>query len=148
MAIDVIGAKLGSVMILDQDKNELYIGASCGLEDNVVQTTRMKLGSSISGYVAQTGRPLIIEDIEKDPRFARINRQKYESKSLISVPSGLQGPDYSELSISITNSMVSRSPKMTFHMLTSLGLPAAVAIDRANLIAEKTRTISELRVST
>ena len=37
LAIDVIGAKMGSVMILDPEKQELYIGASCGLEDRVVQ---------------------------------------------------------------------------------------------------------------
>ncbi len=145
LAIDVIGAKLGSVMILDTEQGELYIGASCGLEDNVVQTTRMKLGSSISGYVAQTGRPLIIEDIEKDPRFARINRQKYESKSLISVPLAYKDQIFGVINL---NNKLNGQPftKDDLSMLTSLGLPAAVAIDRANLIAEKTRTISELRV--
>lgn len=145
LAIDVIGAKLGSVMILDQDKNELYIGASCGLAENVVQSTRMPLGSSISGYVAQTGRPLIIEDIEKDPRFARINRQKYESKSLISVPLVYKDQLFGVINL---NNKTDGKPftEDDLHMLTSLGLPAAVAIDRANLIADKTRTISELRV--
>jgi signal transduction histidine kinase/DNA-binding response OmpR family regulator len=145
LAIDVIGAKLGSVMILDQDKNELYIGASCGLTENVVQSTRMPLGSSISGYVAQTGRPLIIEDIEKDPRFARINRQKYESKSLISVPLIYKDQLYGVINL---NNKIDGKPftEEDLYMLTSLGLPAAVAIDRANLIADKTKTISELRI--
>jgi signal transduction histidine kinase/CheY-like chemotaxis protein/putative methionine-R-sulfoxide reductase with GAF domain len=145
LAIDVIGAKMGSVMILDPERNELYIGASCGLEDSVVQTTRMKLGSSISGYVAQAGRPLIIENIEKDARFARINRQKYESKSLISVP--LIYKDQIFGVINLNNKLNGRPfTDDDLSMLVSLGLPAAVAIDRANLIAEKTRTISELTI--
>jgi signal transduction histidine kinase/CheY-like chemotaxis protein/putative methionine-R-sulfoxide reductase with GAF domain len=145
LAIDVIGAKMGSVMILDPEKNELYIGASCGLEDSVVQTTRMKLGSSISGYVAQAGRPLIIEDIEKDPRFARINRQKYESKSLISVPLIYKDQIFGVINL---NNKLNGKPftEDDLSMLVSLGLPAAVAIDRANLIAEKTRTIGELTI--
>jgi signal transduction histidine kinase/DNA-binding response OmpR family regulator len=145
LAIDVIGAKLGSVMILDSDKKELYIGASCGLEDDVVQTTRMKLGSSISGYVAQSGHPLIVEDIEKDPRFARINRAKYESKSLISVPLIYKDQVFGVINL---NNKVNGKPftEDDLSMLASLGLPAAVAIDRANLIAEKTRTINELIV--
>jgi signal transduction histidine kinase/DNA-binding response OmpR family regulator len=145
LAIDVIGAKMGSVMILDPEKSELYIGASCGLEDSVVQNTRMKLGSSISGYVAQAGRPLIIEDIEKDPRFARINRQKYESKSLISVPLIYKDQIFGVINL---NNKLNGKPftEDDLSMLVSLGLPAAVAIDRANLIAEKTRTIGELTV--
>ncbi len=145
LAIDVIGAKMGSVMILDPEKNELFIGASCGLEDSVVQTTRMKLGSSISGYVAQAGRPLIIENIEKDPRFARINRQKYESKSLISVPLIYKDQIFGVINL---NNKLNGKPftEDDLSMLVSLGLPAAVAIDRANLIAEKTRTIGELTI--
>jgi len=145
LAIDVIGAKLGSVMILDSEKNELYIGASCGLEDSVVQKTRMKLGSSISGYVAKTGKPLIVEDIERDPRFARINRQKYESKSLISVPLIYKDELFGVINL---NNKVDGKPfsQDDLSMLASLAVPAAVAIDRANLIAEKTRTINELTI--
>jgi signal transduction histidine kinase/DNA-binding response OmpR family regulator len=145
LAIDVIGAKMGSVMILDPEKQELYIGASCGLEDSVVQSTHMKLGSSISGHVAQTGRALMIEDIEKDPRFARINRQKYESKSLISVP--LIYKDQIFGVINLNNKLNGKSfTQDDLSMLVSIGLPAAVAIDRVNIIAEKTRTINELTV--
>jgi len=145
LAIDVIGAKLGSVMILDVEKGELYIGASCGLEDSVVQTARMKLGSSISGYVAQTGVPLIVDDIEKDPRFARINRAKYESKSLISVPLMYKDQVFGVINL---NNKANGKPftQDDLSMLVSLGLPAAVAIDRAQIIAEKTRTINELTV--
>jgi signal transduction histidine kinase/DNA-binding response OmpR family regulator len=145
LAIDVIGAKLGSVMILDPDEKELYIGASCGLDDSVVQSTRMKLGSSVSGYVAQSGRPLIVEDIEKDPRFARINRQKYESKSLISAPLIYKDRLYGVINL---NNKIDGGPfaEDDLQLLSALAIPAAVAIDRANLIAEKTETINYLTV--
>ena len=143
LAIDVIGAKLGSVMILDHDRHELYIGASCGLEDSVVQNTRMKLGSSISGYVAKTGRPLIVEDIEEDKRFSRINREKYESKSLISVPLIYKDRLFGVINL---NNKLDGKPFTAddLTLLSSLAIPAAVAIDRANLIAEKTETINYL----
>lgn len=145
LAIDVIGAKLGSVMILDRQKGELYIAASCGLEENVVQNTRMKLGSSISGFVAQTARPLIVEDIEKDNRFSRINREKYESKSLISAP--LMYKDYLFGVINLNNKQNGRPfTADDLQLLSALAIPAAVAIDRANLIAEKMETIDHLTV--
>jgi signal transduction histidine kinase/CheY-like chemotaxis protein len=132
MAIDVIGAKLGSVMIKDPVNNDLFIGASCGLDAEVVQNTRMKIGSSISGYVAETGRPLIVEDIEKDPRFSRINREKYESKSLISVPLKYKDEIFGVINL---NNKVDGQP-----------FDQDEAIDRASLIQEKTKTINDLTI--
>ncbi|MEE9555441.1 MAG: response regulator [candidate division Zixibacteria bacterium] len=145
LGIDVIGAKLGSVMILDEAREELYIGASCGLEEFVVQNTRMKLGSSISGHVAKTRRPLIVEDIEKDANFSRINREKYESKSLISAP--LIYKDTLFGVINLNNKQNGRPfTADDLRLLSALAMPAAVAIDRANLIADKTETINSLTV--
>ncbi len=145
LAIDVIGAKIGSVMIVDKQRNDLYIGASCGLEEEVMRDTRMKMGSSISGFVAETGRPLIIEDIEKDKRFARINRQKYESKSLISVPLKYKDTIFGVINL---NNKTNGLPftKDDLSLLNSLAAPAAVAIDRAELIEDKTRTINNLTI--
>ncbi len=142
MAIDVIGAKLGSVMIIDPVNNDLFIGVSCGLDKDVVRNTRMKIGSSISGYVAETGRPLIVEDIEKDPRFSRINREKYESKSLISVPLKYKDEIFGVINL---NNKVNGQPfdQDDLDLLNSLAAPAAVAIDRANLITDKTKTIND-----
>ncbi|UCE67700.1 MAG: response regulator [Candidatus Zixiibacteriota bacterium] len=145
MAIDVIGAKLGSVMIIDPVNNDLFIGASCGLDKDVIRNTRMKIGSSISGYVAETGRPLIVEDIEKDPRFSRINRERYESKSLISVPLKYKDEIFGVINL---NNKVNGCPfdQDDLDLLNSLAAPAAVAIDRANLIMDKTKTINDLTI--
>jgi signal transduction histidine kinase len=70
---------------------------------------------------------------------------KYESKSLISVPLKYKDQVYGV--INLNNKVNGRAfTEDDLNMLVSLALPAAVALDRANLIAEKTRTISELRV--
>jgi len=145
LAIDVIGAKIGSVMILNPEKQELYIGAACGLSREIIQNTRLKLGSSISGHVAKTGEPLIIEDIEKDQMFSRINRQHYESKSLISVPLRYKG---NVLGVINLNNKVTGT---TFtdddlKLLTTFAAQAAIAIDRANIFADKGEKINELTV--
>jgi signal transduction histidine kinase/DNA-binding response OmpR family regulator len=145
LAIDVIGARIGSVMILDPTKNELYIGAACGLAKEIVANTRMKVGSSISGYVAQTGKPLIIADIEKDKRFSRINRQHYESKSLISVPLQYKGNVYGVINL---NNKIAGAPfnNEDLRLLTSFAAHAAIAIDRANIFVERVEKINELSI--
>ena len=145
LAIDVIGAKIGSVMILDPNKNELYIGAACGLSKEIVMNTRMKVGSSISGYVAQTGEPLIVENIEKDSRFSRINRQHYESKSLISVPLKYKGRILGVINLNnkTTGTVFSDDD---LKMLNTFAAQAAIAVDRANIFAYRGEKINELTV--
>ncbi len=145
LAIDVIGAKIGSVMILDHEKNELYIGAACGLSEEIVLNTRMKLGSSIAGHVAKSGEPLVVENIEKDSRFSRINRQHYESKSLISVPLKYKGQIHGVINL---NNKLSGT-NFTEHdlkVLTTFASQAAIAVDRATVFHDRGEKINELTI--
>jgi signal transduction histidine kinase/DNA-binding response OmpR family regulator len=145
LAIDVIGAKIGSVMILDPERRELYIGAACGLSEEIVLNTRQKIGSSISGYVADTGEPLIVEDIEKDSRFLRINRQHYESKSLISVPLKYKGRTQGVINLN-NKTTGTAFTEDDLKMLTTFAAQAAIAVDRANIFAHRGEKINELTV--
>jgi len=71
----------------DKNKPVLTIVAAIGLPPEVVKSTVLNLGEGIAGQVAQTGRPLFVDDIEKDIRFhLRPVDSKYHSKSFLSVP--------------------------------------------------------------
>ncbi len=75
-----------SVMLSDEITGDLTIKSARGLNDDVIKRTRIKFGDRIAGWVAVEGKPLFIEDIEKDPRFGRKNTPRYTTKSLISLP--------------------------------------------------------------
>ena len=86
-AAEIVSAKIVSLMLLDRERKELFIKVAYGLDERIVKNARVVVGKSIAGRVAQTGEPLLIEDIE-DTGFAsvRTNNPQYETKSLISVP--------------------------------------------------------------
>ena len=86
MIAEVMGAKTASLMLLNEESEELYVGAAMGLDEATINSVRVRVGESISGWVAQTGKPLLIRDIEDDMNFGRPNRPNYESRSLVSVP--------------------------------------------------------------
>jgi len=86
MIAEIMGAKTASLMLLSEEADELRVTAAMGLDEAVMRMTHVKVGDSISGWVAKTGRPLLIKDIESDPNFQRPNRPQYESRSLLSVP--------------------------------------------------------------
>lgn len=86
LAAGVLGARVGSIMLLDTEGKYLVIRAALGLSREIMESTRLELGASIAGQAAQTGEPILVKNLETDPRFARTSRQKYETKSLLTVP--------------------------------------------------------------
>ena len=91
MIAEVMNARTASFMLVDEEKSELYIRAARGLREEVVCGTRVKIGDSIAGWVAKHGQPLLVTNIEEDPRFGRPNGHQYETKSLLSVPVKIGG---------------------------------------------------------
>jgi len=91
MIAEVMNARTASFMLVDEERSELYIRAARGLREEVVCGTRVRIGDSIAGWVAKHGQPLLVTNIEEDPRFGRPNGHQYETKSLLSVPVKIEG---------------------------------------------------------
>jgi len=86
-AAELLGVNTGSLMLNDELTGDLVISSAIGLNDDIIKKTRIKLGEQIAGWVASEGQPLLVRDIESDPRFNRKNiDNQYSSKSLLSVP--------------------------------------------------------------
>ncbi len=145
LAANVLQAKTASLMLLDETTNELTIAACKGLSSRTARTVRMKVGEGIAGYVAECGKPLLVKNVEKDSRFRRINRERYETKSLISVPLETQGRILGVLNL---NNKRSGKPftEADLRLLAAFGAQAAVAVDNAYLLEQNRRKIQELSV--
>jgi len=91
MVAEVMNARIASLMLVDEESEELFIKAARGLREEVVCGTRVKMGDSIAGWVAKHGVPLLVTNVEDDPRFGRRNGHQYETKSLLSVPVKIDG---------------------------------------------------------
>jgi len=86
LVAEVMQSKSASIMLMDEEKPELFVETATGLDPLIIRNARVRVGDDISGWVAENRRPLLICDIEEDERFGRKNRSTYESKSLLSVP--------------------------------------------------------------
>lgn len=85
-ACRLLNTEMGSVMLLDSQKQELRIVAAKGISPDVIESTHLNIGEGIAGRVAQTGIPIYVDDIESDERFKRSNNERYGSRSFISIP--------------------------------------------------------------
>ena len=80
------GARKGSLMVPVNGNGELRIRAVAGMSGRVVDRLRVRAGENVAGHVYATGEPVLVENIERDPRFRRKNRPRYETKSFLSLP--------------------------------------------------------------
>jgi signal transduction histidine kinase len=81
-----VRATVGSIMILDRDRRTLKLAASRGIPEAVAASAEIKVGDGIAGKVVEMGEPVLVDDIETDPRFKQPNAPQYGSGSFICMP--------------------------------------------------------------
>jgi signal transduction protein with GAF and PtsI domain len=67
LAIRYTSAEKGSLMLAN-DRGELYILASRGIDRNLARTYKTRIGEGIAGTVAEHRSPVIVTDIGTDKR--------------------------------------------------------------------------------
>src|SRR5436305_6162395 len=77
-----------SLLMVDQEKDELYFAIAVGDAAEALKNVRLKVGEGIAGWVAKNGERLIVPDVVNDVRFPkRIDEMtKWETRSIICVP--------------------------------------------------------------
>ena len=64
-------ARAASIALLDEGAGDFAFEAVAGEGAGSLVGARFPAGQGIAGTVAQTGEPMIIDDLSQDPRFAR-----------------------------------------------------------------------------
>lgn len=83
---DLLRAERGSLMILDRETDALLLEARKGVIDGVADNLSIPKGQGIAGKVAEMGEPLLVANVENDPRILQKNREHYKTRSFLSVP--------------------------------------------------------------
>ena len=144
---DILGTELGSVMLVDDKKQELFIKRANGLNQDIINNTRIKIGEGISGWVAKEDEPLLINDLSHDRRFKRYKKTmsgRYTTDSLLSVPLKVGKKVIGVINVS--NKKTKRIfTKEDFQMLSLIAEETALAIQNA-LIHEHAKRLADLKL--
>jgi two-component system, NtrC family, sensor kinase len=143
-AMTAVHSKIGSIMLLDPQTQTLRIAAAEGLEDAVVAGTIIRLGEGIAGKVAQTGEPVLVEDVEHDERFNKVNDPKYDTSSFISMPLRAQERIIGVLNLSRKSDQKAFSELDVKFLSTLLG-HIGFAVENARLLKEAKEAALKLR---
>lgn len=127
-SLDLIGAETGSIMLIKPNGVELGIRAAEGLDQETISNARVKLGEGISGYVAASGKPLMIQD---GVRKAKVAGGK-DVKDALSVP--LIANDQVIGVFNANNKTVGKFDRNDLRFFTTLAGQIASAISNAALV--------------
>jgi signal transduction histidine kinase/HD-GYP domain-containing protein (c-di-GMP phosphodiesterase class II) len=135
MVAEVMDARIVSFMFFNEDGTDLAIRASHGLDPETVARTRVRLGDSVAGWVAQTSENLCVEDIETDRRFRRMNHPQYETKSLLCVPLRVGGETVGVVNVNnkTTGTVLDQDD---LNLLIAISRRVGVAIERVRAAGE------------
>lgn len=131
-SVDALSCERGSILLLHPQSNLLTIQASHGLDRETVRNTRLKIGERISGWVVQHGEPVLVDDIEKDPRFGSRSSEKYYTRSLLSVPLRIRNETIGVLNVN--NKKTKKAfTESDLRLLTTLASQVSAAIQNTRL---------------
>ncbi len=84
----IFGARAASVLLFDEDSDELVFAAVAGDGEQDLVGRRLPSSTGIAGWVLSSRTPLVLEDVQSDPRFDRTAASKtgFVPRGLMAVP--------------------------------------------------------------
>lgn len=129
-----VSADLWALLMLDEERNELYYaltGAGAGLP---LDDLRVKVGEGLAGWVAQYGQTLILPQADDDPRLSGVNQPKgFRVRSAVAIP--IRGRRGTHGVLEILNPNLDDNSDYTIAFLHILADYAAIAIENAQDVA-------------
>ncbi|MBI4824241.1 MAG: GAF domain-containing protein [Nitrospirae bacterium] len=133
-------AETGSLLLLDKETGELFFEVALGDKGGKLKEIRLKKGQGIAGWVALQGEPVLIRDVQSDPRFFKDadEKSKFVTRDMICVPVSTKERILGVLQV--INKNIGQFDEDDMQLITALSNQVAVAIENANLYQELKET--------
>jgi putative nucleotidyltransferase with HDIG domain len=133
-ATQLMKAEVGSILLVDEEKRQLYFEVALGDKEETIKTITLNIGEGIAGWVAQKGEPLIVNAPEKDLRFFKGVDEKadFKTRNLICVPVKVKEKVVGVLE-AINKQEGKEFGEEDLSLFTSLADQVAIALDNARL---------------
>ncbi len=143
-SIEIAGAEQGSLMLVEETNEILSVKASKGIDKNILESVKVRMGEGISGKVAKDGKAMLINDIEHEV-FRRKNRSRYKTKSFVSIPLKIDSRTIGVINISdkISGEIFSEED---LQLLNSFACYASIALERGEYF-RLTKELKEISVT-
>ncbi len=133
-----------SLMLVDDDRDELRFEIAIGEGAEKLKDLRLKIGEGIAGWVARERKPLLVPDVDKDPRFSKKadEASKFKTQSVVCVPLVTRGKCLGVIEL-INKVQDGNFGEDDLLLLTTLADYTAIAIENAMFV----KKVEELTIT-
>ena len=141
-------APMGYIMLVDEERTEIYMRAATGIDNEGFSRLRLGVGVGLGGMALAQGKPVYTNDYLNDDRIAHKMDVDNEVrlagiKSIMGVPMLRRGEIIGVLYVA--DRLVRTFSSSDVEVLMSLAQQAALAIENARLYERDTAALDELR---
>ena len=143
-AVDILNAEAGSLLLVDQQGKNLTFEVVLGPTGKELLGAKTEIGKGIVGTVAETSEPLIINDVEADPRWniAFDEATEFKTKDLLCVPMKTRDRVVGVIEV-INKQDGTVFTQEECNLLMSFGAQAAIAIENAQIFTRTDQALAE-----
>ncbi|CAH1231344.1 hypothetical protein PAECIP111891_06820 [Paenibacillus allorhizoplanae] len=145
----IMNAEASSVILVDEEKGELFFDLALGAKGNEVREIRLKIGEGIAGWVAQTGKSVKIDDAARDERWSSkvAKRVDYPTRNMLCVPLVSKGKIIGVLQV-LNKRGDAPFTERDLQLLESIASPTAASLENAMLYDALEKSVHALKVTT
>ena len=130
--LEIINGTIGGILLLDEEGEKLYYRVHRGLSARYAREVWIPVGEGIAGRVAQTGEPMLLEDVSRDPRTAYPDLISAEGlKGFVSIP--LKAKDKVVGVMNVASHTAGRFGADDVSLLNSIGYYLGTAVEQTKL---------------
>ena len=138
--MDTLQAQVGYIILYDAEHGELKVTNLIGHRDANLSMMRVPMKpSSVSSWVIQNCKPLLIADINQMPEFDRVSPLGFERKTLICAPLMVKDEIIGTLTVvnKLNNTVYNHEE---LELLSTIAAQASIAMKNAMLYDEQQKT--------
>jgi signal transduction histidine kinase len=130
--LEIMNGVVGGILLIDEETQTLYYRVYRGIAAHIAEKVHLKMGEGVTGTVAQTGKPVVLEDISTDPGAVSLHLVRREGlKGFVSVP--LRSKETVLGVIYVASYSAGRFGADDMALLNSIGDYLGTAVERAKL---------------
>ncbi|MCB0209043.1 MAG: GAF domain-containing protein [Anaerolineae bacterium] len=143
-AVQLLNAEAGSLLLADSKRQNLKFEVVLGPTEDKLVGVKTSIGKGIVGTVAQSGEPLIINDVSSDPRWNVDfdEETEFKTKDLMCVPMQVRNEVIGVIEV-LNKQDGSIFTEEDCNLLMSFGGQAAIAIQNAQKFTLTDRALAE-----
>lgn len=140
----LMDAEAGSLLLIDDDKHQLYFEVAVGEKTDQVEKTSIDIDKGIAGWVVREKVPVIVNDVQADPRFFRNvdSDSGFTTRNIIAAPLLVKGRPLGVLEA--VNKRDGDFTEADLELFSSLADMVATAVDNATLHQKLVGTFREI----